>query len=97
MDEAIIIFYVNHGIPYRRGYLFYGPPGVGETSFAIALTSRFNLDIYNLTLSDFDLTDLDLILLFNQLPSRSLVLLEDIDTTGLNHEGNMMTSRRNMN
>ena len=97
MDEAIMIFYVNHGIPYRRGYLFYGPPSVGETSFAMALTSRFNLDIYNLTLSDFDLTDSDLISLFNQLPSRSLVLLEDIDTAGMNREGNIITSRRNMN
>jgi len=65
MNETIVSFYVNHGIPYRRGYLFYSPPGAGKTSFAIALTSRFNLNMYNLTLSDSNLTDLDLILLFN--------------------------------
>lgn len=24
--------YAQHGIPYRRGYLFSGPPGTGKTS-----------------------------------------------------------------
>jgi len=26
-------WYANKGVPYRRGYLLYGPPGTGETSF----------------------------------------------------------------
>lgn len=94
MDEATMNFYANHGIPYRRGYLFHGPPGVGKTSFALALASKFNLDVYNLTLLDHDLTDSDLISLLNQLPGRSLLLLEDIDTAGLNRKGKSTTSRR---
>ncbi|KAH0830841.1 hypothetical protein AYO21_11770 [Fonsecaea monophora] len=98
MDEATMNFYANHGIPYRRGYLFHGPPGVGKTSFALALASNFNLDVYNLSLLDNDLTDSDLISLLNQLPGRSLLLLEDIDTAGLNRKGGKSTvSSRNWN
>ncbi|KAJ9608510.1 hypothetical protein H2200_007498 [Cladophialophora chaetospira] len=94
MDEATQNFYANHGIPYRRGYLFHGPPGVGKTSFALALASKFNLDVYNLSLLDNDLTDSDLISLLNQLPGRSLLLLEDIDTAGLNRKGKSTTTSR---
>ncbi|KIV80297.1 hypothetical protein PV11_07810 [Exophiala sideris] len=94
MDETTMNFYASHGIPYRRGYLFHGPPGVGKTSFALALASKFNLDVYNLTLLDHNLTDSDLISLLNQLPGRSLLLLEDIDTAGLNRKGKSTTSRR---
>ncbi|KAK5320606.1 hypothetical protein LTR93_006818 [Exophiala xenobiotica] len=94
MDEATMNFYANHGIPYRRGYLFHGPPGVGKTSFALALANKFNLDVYNLTLLDHNLTDSDLVSLLNQLPGRSLLLLEDIDTAGLNRKGKSTTARR---
>ncbi|OAP57967.1 hypothetical protein AYL99_07057 [Fonsecaea erecta] len=98
MDEATMNFYASHGIPYRRGYLFHGPPGVGKTSFALALASKFNLDVYNLSLLDNDLTDSDLISLLNQLPGRSLLLLEDIDTAGLNRKGGKSaTSTRGWN
>ena len=30
-------WYHDRGIPYRRGYLLYGPPGCGKTSFITAL------------------------------------------------------------
>ena len=30
-------WYRERGIPYRRGYLLYGPPGCGKTSFITAL------------------------------------------------------------
>ncbi|ETN37877.1 uncharacterized protein HMPREF1541_07500 [Cyphellophora europaea CBS 101466] len=83
MDDSTSSFYGRHGIPYRRGYLFHGPPGVGKTSFALALANKFNLDVYVLTLLDQNLSDSDLISLLNQLPGRSLLLLEDIDTAGL--------------
>jgi mitochondrial chaperone BCS1 len=85
MEETTAAFYGRHGIPYRRGYLFHGPPGVGKTSFALALANKFNLDVYVLTLLDQNLTDSDLVSLLNQLPGRSLLLLEDIDTAGLSN------------
>lgn len=92
MDESTSTFYGKHGIPYRRGYLFHGPPGVGKTSFALALANKFNLDVYVLTLLDQNLNDSDLISLLNQLPGRSLLLLEDIDTAGLSSRKSKPTS-----
>lgn len=109
MSEATRIFYANHGIPYRRGYLFHGeshrvlngsrtdflgPPGCGKTSFCLALASKFDLDVYILTLMDKDITDTDLMSLLNQLPTPSLLLLEDIDEAGLNRKSKTYASQR---
>ena len=32
-------WYINKGVPYRRGYLLYGPPGTGKTSFVQAVAA----------------------------------------------------------
>ncbi|ETI24345.1 hypothetical protein G647_03714 [Cladophialophora carrionii CBS 160.54] len=76
-------WYSNRGIPYRRGYLFHGPPGTGKTSLSFALAGVFGLDIYSFALSEATLTEEDLVLLFNSLPKRCILLLEDVDTAGL--------------
>ena len=76
-------WYANRGIPLRRGFLFHGPPGTGKTSLSFALAGVFGLDIYVISLLDPSLTEEDLLSLFNGLPRRCVVLLEDIDTAGL--------------
>ena len=76
-------WYANRGIPLRRGYLFHGPPGTGKTSLSFALAGVFGLDIYVISLLEPTLTEEDLSALFNSLPRRCVVLLEDIDTAGL--------------
>ncbi|KAK4680258.1 hypothetical protein QC764_211510 [Podospora pseudoanserina] len=80
-------WYANRGIPLRRGYLFHGPPGTGKTSLSFALAGVFGLDIYVISLLDPSLTEEDLCALFNSLPRRCVVLLEDIDTAGLARPG----------
>ena len=77
-------WYASRGIPYRRGYLFHGPPGTGKTSLSFALAGIFGLEIHVISLLEPALTEADLNLLFNTLPRRCVVLLEDIDTAGLN-------------
>jgi mitochondrial chaperone BCS1 len=77
-------WYANRGIPYRRGYLFYGAPGTGKTSLSFAIAGVFGLDIYVISLLEPTLTEEDLGQLFNALPRRCVVLLEDIDSAGLN-------------
>ncbi|KAG0644415.1 P-loop containing nucleoside triphosphate hydrolase protein [Tuber brumale] len=76
-------WYANRGLPYRRGYLLYGPPGTGKTSLSIALAGLFNLEIYALSLSAGSLTDDTLATLFTLLPSRCIVLLEDVDASNV--------------
>ncbi|KAK3685578.1 P-loop containing nucleoside triphosphate hydrolase protein [Podospora appendiculata] len=76
-------WYASRGIPLRRGYLFYGPPGTGKTSLSFALAGVFGLDIYVISLLEPSLTEDNLATLFNSLPRRCVVLLEDIDTAGL--------------
>lgn len=79
-------WYDARGIPYRRGYLFHGPPGTGKTSLSFALAGIFGLHIYCVSLSEVGLTEADLNKLFSELPRRCIVLLEDIDSAGLRRD-----------
>ena len=83
LNPATARWYANRGIPYRRGYLFYGPPGSGKTSLTCALAAVFGLDIHVVSLLEPTLTEEELSILFATLPARCIVLLEDIDTAGL--------------
>ncbi|KAF9013981.1 BCS1 N terminal-domain-containing protein [Cyathus striatus] len=72
-------WYADRGIPYRRGYLLYGPPGSGKTSFIQALAGSLSYDICLLNLSERGLGDDKLNHLLSNAPERSFVLIEDVD------------------
>lgn len=76
-------WYASRGIPYRRGYLFTGPPGTGKTSLNFSLAGIFGLDIHIINLMDPSMSENTLSKLFNNLPKRCIVLFEDIDATGI--------------
>ncbi len=67
------------GIPFRRGYLFYGAPGTGKTTTVLVLASTFMMNIYMLKLSSSTMTDDLLASLIQKVPQNSIILLEDID------------------
>jgi chaperone BCS1 len=73
-------WYYDRGIPYRRGYLLYGPPGSGKSSVIQALAGELDYNICILNLSEVTLTDDRLNHLMNHVPERSILLLEDIDS-----------------
>merc|ERR1719364_102903 len=72
-------WYASVGIPYRRGYLLYGPPGCGKTSFCQALAGALRLDVCMLTLSNKNLDDNGLTASLRDAPANAIVLLEDVD------------------
>lgn len=39
-------WYTVRGIPYRRGFLFHGPPGTGKSSIVTGLASELDCDVY---------------------------------------------------
>ena len=72
-------WYASTGVPYRRGYLLYGPPGNGKSSIVTALASELHLNVCVLTLSAEGMTDDAVMQLCSEMPANSLILLEDID------------------
>ncbi|KAK0548434.1 Complex III assembly protein translocase and chaperone [Tilletia horrida] len=81
-------WYADRGIPYRRGYLLYGPPGSGKSSLISALAGYHNLNICLLSLSDRGMTDDKLLHLLANAPERSVLILEDIDVAFASRDAN---------
>ncbi|UNI19228.1 Complex III assembly protein translocase and chaperone [Purpureocillium takamizusanense] len=77
-------WYVDRGIPYRRGYLLFGPPGSGKSSFIQALAGELDFGVAMVNLSEMGMTDDKLAYLLTKLPKRSLLLLEDADAAFVN-------------
>lgn len=71
-------WYMDRGIPYRRGYLFVGPPGTGKTSLVMSLAGRFNRPICVLNLGAVE-DDGALFSAFNEAPANAIILIEDVD------------------
>ena len=82
LDDAAKFFaskqhYLDHQLPHRRGYLFYGAPGNGKTSMVQVLASHLKLDICLVCPSKFPDDDALCAAIHNSPPG--ILLLEDID------------------
>jgi ATPase family associated with various cellular activities (AAA) len=72
-------WYVEHGLPHRRSYLFYGPPGVGKTSTIRAIASMHKLNCCFLTVTNNQFNNQNLGDALSELPPSGLIVLEDVD------------------
>ncbi|CAH0383097.1 unnamed protein product [Bemisia tabaci] len=85
-------WYSQRGVPYRRGYLLYGPPGCGKSSFITALAGELEYGICVLNLSDRSLSDDRLGHLLCTTPENCIVLLEDIDAAFVSRSESKQTA-----
>merc|ERR1719384_352525 len=73
-------WYDRRGIPYKRCYMFWGVPGTGKTSLITALAGRFRRNVCFLSAHHPKFTDEVLKSALSRVPSRAIVVLEDIDS-----------------
>ncbi|GLA55870.1 hypothetical protein AnigIFM63604_003089 [Aspergillus niger] len=92
LNPAMKKYCGERGIPYRRGYLFHGPPGTGKSSLCHTLASVACLDIYTVSLSSKAMTGDLLHRLFASLPSHCIVIFEDVDQAGVENRSASSTS-----
>lgn len=69
-------WYLSRGLSWKNGILLHGPPGCGKTSTIVGLASKYDLNLYMLSLNDPDLTDEGLASAIGQVRQRSIVCLE---------------------
>jgi hypothetical protein len=70
-----------HSLPYRRGYLLWGPPGNGKTQTIRVMASHPYIKPYTIDLSDLENKSSELLRLFGKASENtpSLIILEDLD------------------
>ncbi len=71
-------WYAERGVPWRRGYLFHGPPGTGKSSTVRALAGDLGKNIYVVSLNSLP-DDSGLLECVSCVPTDTILLMEDID------------------
>jgi hypothetical protein len=69
-------YYQDHGIPYKKSYLFHGPPGTGKSAAVYAIANYFNMPLHIVPSGTLD-SELTYVT-SNAVPN-SILLFEEID------------------
>lgn len=77
--------YIAKGIPYKRGYLFKGPPGTGKTTLAFAIASYLHRPMYIINPNTAG-GDTGIQAAFNFIDPGAVVVIEDIDAAKITHK-----------
>lgn len=71
-------WYVQRGVPWRRGYMLHGPPGTGKSSLIFALASHLGKPVFIVNPATIS-NDGELLYAINCRPG-SIIVLEDVDS-----------------
>lgn len=74
---------IDRGIPWKLSFLLEGEAGTGKSSLALALATEFSLPLYIISMADLS-SDTELMKAMRTVPQKSIVLIEDIDSQGVN-------------
>lgn len=72
-------WYLKHGLPYRRTFLFHGPPGTGKTSILNAIAGELGKTVYLISLSDLNMSEPQLHEALDDMSEQAMLVFEDID------------------
>src|SRR5262245_16897432 len=72
-------WYMDKGIPWKRGWLLYGPPGTGKTALARAFAEDLNMPVYVFNLAEMSNHELIKTWTDMQVNVPCVALIEDID------------------
>jgi hypothetical protein len=90
-------WYESHRVPWRRGYLFKGPPGTGKTSFARSVAEELDLPVHVFDLASMSNEDLRTSWGEMLKSSPCMAVIEDIDSVfhgreNVSSSGGLMSS-----
>lgn len=72
-------WYIEHGLPHRRSFLFEGSPGTGKTSTIRVIAGKYSLSCCFLSMTNENFSNQLLCDALSELPSNALLVLEDVD------------------
>lgn len=86
-------YYKERGIPYKRGYMFYGVPGCGKSSTVYAISKLMHRSLHFIKINGSN----DLLSTIRRIPKNSIVVIEEIDRLNISNTKYVLKDRETLN